>query len=570
MKRGFFLVILAALVLPSEVFAVYDPTSVPNNRFGIHIADTNNIPEVPALVNSTGGDWGYVTLVIPDSDRNTEKWQKIFNILRRSHLIPIVRLATHSDGPVWIKPSDATLLDWVSFLGSLNWPTANRYVVVYNEPNHANEWGGQIDPEGYADILSIISKELKASSPDYFILPAGLDASAPSGGESMDEAAFLRRMVTAIPDIFSSIDGWTSHAYPNPEFSGSPYAEGRGTLTTYRWEEQYLHSLGLTRQLPVFITETGWVHDAGIQENLRYLTSDQIGRYLLYAAGAVWNDPSVVAVTPFVFSYQGEPFDHFSFKEVGGDAFYPQYYAYRSIPKVSGEPLQHERFDLREPILPPVLIADSVYTVTRTIANTGQSILDEKDGYSFSLTDPDGSFQATSEALPYLEPEESGTLTLSVKTPKTSGVYRVGASLTHHGYHIPVTEETVRIVPPPSLTVSARLGWRKTSTARGVTVLLYKDTKLLQKFTGLTLRDGRVTVSGITGIIPREPYRVVILVPYYLPRQAIIALQPSSTVVTMRRMLPLDFDRDGAFTLRDIMALLRKSPKDILPYIFSP
>ena len=40
---------------------MYNPLAVPNNRYGIHIVDTNDIPQLPALVNSSGGDWGYVT-----------------------------------------------------------------------------------------------------------------------------------------------------------------------------------------------------------------------------------------------------------------------------------------------------------------------------------------------------------------------------------------------------------------------------------------------------------------------------------------------------------------------------
>ena len=59
--------------------AISNPLAVPNNRYGIHIADPNDIPDVAPLVNSSGGDWGYVTLVIPKTDQNSEAWQKKFN-----------------------------------------------------------------------------------------------------------------------------------------------------------------------------------------------------------------------------------------------------------------------------------------------------------------------------------------------------------------------------------------------------------------------------------------------------------------------------------------------------------
>ena len=51
------LLFLIALLLARPAAAISDPLSVPNNRFGIHIADLNDIPDVAPLVNSSGGDW---------------------------------------------------------------------------------------------------------------------------------------------------------------------------------------------------------------------------------------------------------------------------------------------------------------------------------------------------------------------------------------------------------------------------------------------------------------------------------------------------------------------------------
>src|SRR3989344_543595 len=284
------LVLFLFLLATAQVRAIYDPLSVPNNKYGIHIADPQDIPDAAFLVNSNG-DWGYVTLVIQDNDRNTDKWQRIFNQMRRLHVIPLVRLATRPEGNTWKKPQPEDIRDWKTFLNSLNWPTENRYVILFNEPNHAAEWGNAINPEEYADILASFAKELKATSPDFFILPAGLDASAPNSNSTMDEEAFLRRMIAKQPDAVSLLDGWTTHSYPNPGFSGSPHALGRGTLRSYLWE---LSLLG--KQLPVFITETGWQHQS--------LTTETIAEYLKEASLGAWKDPRIVAITPFIFNYQ--------------------------------------------------------------------------------------------------------------------------------------------------------------------------------------------------------------------------------------------------------------------------
>src|SRR3990167_1341043 len=83
------------LLFPSAVHAVVDPLSVPNNKFGIHIIQATPDESSPAasLVNSQGGDWGYVTVLIEGKDKKKDKWQEFFNDLRRRHLIPIVRIA---------------------------------------------------------------------------------------------------------------------------------------------------------------------------------------------------------------------------------------------------------------------------------------------------------------------------------------------------------------------------------------------------------------------------------------------------------------------------------------------
>ena len=49
-------------------------------------------------------------------------------------------------------------------------------------------------------------------------------------------------------------------------------------------------------------------------------------------------DNRVVAVTPFVFNYQSEPFLGFSWKHQGEESFYPQFDTVKEILKEKGEP----------------------------------------------------------------------------------------------------------------------------------------------------------------------------------------------------------------------------------------
>lgn len=329
----------------SKAIAIVDPFAVPNNKYGIHVIDENDLSDAADLVNSSGGDWGYVTIVINDKDRNFEQWQKTFSFMTYKHLIPIIRLATHLEGDAWAKPKIGDIKSWVDFLSKLAWPIRNRYIILFNEPNHAKEWGNSINPSEYVQILTQLSQSLKSSSPDFFILPAGLDASAPNSKFSMSESDFINSMLDAKPDFLSYIDGWTSHSYPNPGFSGKVTDTGRGTLSNFKWEMELLKSKGQKYDFPIFITETGWAHTDEMSRISTYYPAQSISQFINDADITVWNDPGIAAITPFVLNYQAFPFSIFSWKKFGGNGFYPFYENYKALPKIAGRPEFVKVFD---------------------------------------------------------------------------------------------------------------------------------------------------------------------------------------------------------------------------------
>ena len=89
------------LITAPESNAIVDPLTSPNNRFGIHIIDEGDLEDAAKLVNSEGGDWGYVTVVIRKDERDTARWQKGFDRMRRLHLIPIVEPPPFKSEKIW-------------------------------------------------------------------------------------------------------------------------------------------------------------------------------------------------------------------------------------------------------------------------------------------------------------------------------------------------------------------------------------------------------------------------------------------------------------------------------------
>lgn len=365
------LLCILSLLSPIGISATENPTSVENNKFGIHIQDEHDLDDASRLVNSSGGDWGYITLVIREDERDIPRWQKIFDKSRRLHLIPIVRLATKQDGEYWTKPDDENIKNWVIFLESLNWVVKNRYIIVGNEPNHASEWGGKIDPVEYGEYYEDLAKQLKISSPDNFVMLAGLDSSAPDNKKHMSEEAFLRKMILENPKIFNYVDGWASHSYPNPNFSSSPLNTGQKSVRSYEWELSLLKKLGVNKTLPVFITETGWAHKT--DDSSDYLDPEVLREYYIKLFDIYQNDPKVVAFTPFILNYSNPPFNIFSWKKNDG-YFYPFFEDTQKVLKTKGYPIQITEAEVIFEMIPEFIKKEGKTYKAGIVKNTGQKI----------------------------------------------------------------------------------------------------------------------------------------------------------------------------------------------------
>jgi hypothetical protein len=337
MKKVLLLLALFLTLIPQNtVFAMEDPLSSANNKFGIHILFDSELDEAKKLVNSNGGDWGYVIIPLQAGDKDLDKWQKFMDKAYEDHLIPIVRLATEGDyfnTSVWRKPQEEDVIDFANFLNSLTWPTQNRYIVVFNEINRGDEWGGDLDPAYYAQLLSYTVTVFKSLNPDFFIISGGLDNAAPNQGKDyMNEYTFMREMDEAVPGIFNQVDGFSSHSYPNPGFSQPPTVKTDKSISSFSYERELLSQL-TSKKLPIFITETGW--------SSQRVSEDDRAKYYKQAFQTVWNDPQIAAVTPFVLRASG-PFEQFTF--IKGDTTYTkQYTAIKDLPKIKGTPKLAQR-----------------------------------------------------------------------------------------------------------------------------------------------------------------------------------------------------------------------------------
>ena len=344
--------------------AIADALSVPNNRIGIHILFDSELAEASRLVNSNGGDWGYVTIPIQAADKDLEKWQKFMDDARNLHLIPIIRIATENyyfDTRVWRKPSESDVLDFANFFDSLNWPTKNRYVVIFNEVNRSDEWGDEVNPAEYAKILEYAVSIFKSKNEDFYIISAGLDnASANLPKESMNEYDFMLEMNNAVPGIFNQIDAIASHSYPNPGFEQPPWVISRKSISSFIYEKR-LAELLADKKLPVFITETGWSSDR--------ISRPKIASYFTEAFDSVWATDDIVAVTPFLFNAGAGPFAQFSLINNNGEKS-EIYNAINDIQKIKGNPTQSETNTMYERNLKDMNLPTKDFTNYKELDNS--------------------------------------------------------------------------------------------------------------------------------------------------------------------------------------------------------
>lgn len=306
----------------------------PNNKFGLYIyAEEDRFFKLAEnLVNSTGGDWGYVLIPYNIKDRDIQKWRRVFEDLSKKHLTPIIQL-----WDVDTKDYKNDTKEAAKFLNSLLWPVKERYISAYNEPNDDRFWKGDANAKNYAQVLNYTIDAFKKENPNFFMLNGAVNSSAPDGSGYIGALSFVYQMNAEIPGIFNKLDGWASHSYPQPNFAGSPYGTGLLSVKSYESELAYLKTLGLSKELPVFITETGWAHAEGESYNSSFYNASQVGQFFKIAFEEIWlKDDRVRAVTPFTVYYK-TPFDHFSWINEDGVP-YEQYEVLKKVKKVRGEP----------------------------------------------------------------------------------------------------------------------------------------------------------------------------------------------------------------------------------------
>ncbi|MEM9955588.1 MAG: hypothetical protein AAF846_28560 [Chloroflexota bacterium] len=305
---GFLLLTVSAVVSAWWQAESNIPIADDIGKLGVHLLlddgrnrwDSDLWTEHIAYADAISSENGIAVQVIRSDDLSPERWQQYLDLAEQHQLTPVLRLATTFDfeNGWWTAPTpdaDGSYVTWgenyADFLNSLTWYSDQKYVILLNEPNNGHEWGGNPDPEAYAQFVVGVASVLREQVEDIVILNGAFDLNLPNtNGQPfpnsnvvlIDANTFLERMEASEAGIFNTFDIWNSHPYPldirahpsqqvyrfdamnGAEITAETPPDGiynRG-INGYEWELWKLAQLGYDNtHWQIMITETGWRHN---------------------------------------------------------------------------------------------------------------------------------------------------------------------------------------------------------------------------------------------------------------------------------------------------------------------
>ena len=516
-----------------------------NNKIGVHLispTDEEIAEACRSLANANGGSGGKLTLTLVKGI-DTGTLQRFHDIARNEQCMFIHPIKNSFDDPYWKPLDESTINYFVDLFKNIRPSTKYLYVVLGNEVNRGDEWGGECDPAGYAHIARSAAEKLKLNVPNIQIGLAGLDAYAPNGGFYCSRDYFLREVVKAEPSLINDyIDFQVVHEYPDADMTGS-------LRSLWKSEKAVLADLGVKKDLPVVISEIGWRRHRG-------LTDIVAAQRLYHAVERLNAEPQIWAITPFVYKYCGQPFDDFSLVNCDNNMPTTGFNFLADLPKVKGDPEHIYQAKVQTSLLNE-LIENTDYEFEIQVANQGTDIWRGINGdYSLKLFGPDVHSSFTS--FYRVRPDGILRTTLRINPGILQGCPEFKAALLKGGrvVHELFTMQPC-IVPQPTATMNiSTFPGKKYDGVGELQVFNTLEEIIFRKQVPVT--HGIADIGPITGVRFEDEYRIVWLSPGSLPVQIVEArFHKGNNEFTPPLLLPLDSDKDGALSLSDIIAGFR-------------
>jgi len=549
MKRffgtAFWIAIFCIIVcIPTKAHAQYQGD---NNKYGVHLIsptdeEIQNACRFLANANPTGDEEGWggkliLTLVKGQTDSDTvQRWH---DISRNEGCILIHPIKNSFGDPYW-KPIDQdTITFFVELFKDLRPSSKHLFVILGNEVNRGDEWGGTCDGGAYARIAKSAAQQLKEAVPNIQIGLAGLDGYAPDSSFYCSQDKFLRDMVAAEPQLVDDyIDFQVVHEYPNADMTGS-------LQNLWLDEKNLLKSLGVKKDLPIVVSEIAWKRHRG-------LSAPESAARLADGMADLNDRPEIWAITPFVYKFCGQPFEPFSLIDCAGDKPNVVFNAVVGLPKVKGDP-EHVHKGRSQTSLIPEIIGNTDYEFELQIINQGTDVWRGISGdYSLKLFGP--VVRSSFSSFHRVRPEGILRTNFRINAGDVQGCPDFRVALMKDGrVLLDLFSWKPCVVPHPDIKLS--LATFPGNAYNGVGQMQIFDPNEKMIFAQqANVTDGVAEIKSVTGVRFEDLYRVVWLSPGNLPVQIVdVSFHKGVNELKTSLLLPIDRDQDGALSLSDVL-----------------
>ena len=205
------------------------------------------------------------------------------------------------------------------------------------------------------------------------------------------------------------------------------------------------------------------------------------------------------------------------------------------------------------------------------LKNTGQSILHKSDGYSIDFVKkPTGAFSFS--PLYNLEPNDSAIVNLTLQVGDEAGTVDYSIGLFKNGQLKTVLFPWVVVLTdPPPMQMNLSIFPGRPYTGKATIQVIDENGLLLYEEKDVSFKEGLGLITQVKGVLLGQPYKIVALVDFYLPREQNIIVESDNTVV-FEMLIPGDANNDGKFTIEDVflMPASKQLYRSFLPSLMKP
>ena len=189
------------------------------------------------------------------------KYDHIVELAERNGLRIIARIDL---APAWARPLGSqptappeNYADFADFIAEFvrHYQGRVQFIQIWNEPNLAAEWGGTIDPAGYAALLRAAAEAARSVDPNVVILSAPLAMTTENSERAMDDLSYWQALYDAGAAPYFDIMSANAYGLDQP-YEAAP---DPGVLNIRRIE--LLRELAVANGdagKPIWLNEYGW------------------------------------------------------------------------------------------------------------------------------------------------------------------------------------------------------------------------------------------------------------------------------------------------------------------------